>query len=411
MKQQSRPNSTRPPSSHPAPRKGSSAGRSAAALLGGLSVDQFLRVHWQRHPLLVRAALPDIKPPRDAQALIELAQDDTVQSRLVTSFGGRWQLAHGPFEPEQVPSLRRSRWTLLVQGVNLHDDNAHELMSRFRFIPDARLDDLMISLAADQGGVGPHLDSYDVFLIQLWGKRRWRIAPPGNDQLRPGLPLKILEKFEPTQEWLLEPGDMLYLPPGWAHDGVAEGPCMTGSVGFRAPSRHEFLREFLAEAAEAPGGQDPRFGDRGRRSARHAAEVPADLSRTMRHWAMNWRPSAAAVDDFIGRFLTEPAANVFFDTPSRFNQAHFFEAGCRSGFQLDRRTRLVYRASRFHINGESCASPRERAPRALLARLANQRQLTADEVSAATAHPPLVDLLTDWGQAGWLHPKPGRKRR
>ena len=411
MKQQSRPNSTRLPSSRPALRTGSSAAQSAAALLGGLSVDQFLRVHWQRQPLLVRSALPDIKPPCDVQTLIELAQDDAVQSRLVTSFGGRWQLAHGPFEPEQVPSLRRSRWTLLVQGVNLHDDNAHDLMSRFRFIPDARLDDLMISLAADQGGVGPHLDSYDVFLIQLWGKRRWRIAPPGSDQLRPGLPLKILEQFKPTQEWLLEPGDMLYLPPGWAHDGVAEGPCMTGSVGFRAPSRHEFLREFLAEAAEAPGGEDPRFGDRGRRFARQAAEVPADLSRTMRQWAMNWRPSAAAVDGFIGRFLTEPAANVFFDAPLRFNQARFFETGRRLGFRLDRRTRFLYRASRFHINGESCAAPRERGARMLLMKLANQRQLTAEEVNAAGAHPQLVDLLADWGQAGWLHASKGRKQR
>lgn len=411
MNQQSKPRYNRPPSRRRAPGKGRGAARSATSLLGGLSVDQFLRVHWQRHPLLVRAALPDIKPPCDAQALIELAQDDAVQSRLVTSSGGRWQLAHGPFEPDQVPSLRRSRWTLLVQGVNLHDDNAHELMSRFRFVPDARLDDLMISLAADQGGVGPHLDSYDVFLIQLWGRRRWRIAPPGNDQLRPGLPLKILEKFEPTQEWLLEPGDMLYLPPGWAHDGVAEGPCMTGSVGFRAPSRHEFLREFLAEAAEAPGGNDPRFGDRGRRFARQAAEVPADLSRTMRHWAMNWRPSAAAVDDFIGRFLTEPAANVFFDAPSRFNQARFFEVGRRSGFRLDRRTRLLYRASRFHINGESYPAPRERAARALLTKLANQRQLTAEEVGAAGAHPQLVDLLADWGQAGWLSSSLARSRR
>ena len=177
MNRQSKPSPTQPPASRTAPRKGSQAAQADARLLGGLSVDEFLRVHWQRRPLLVRAALPDIKPPCDARALIELAQDDSVQSRLVTSFGGRWQLAHGPFDPDELPSLERSRWTLLVQGVNLHDDRTNELMSKFRFIPDARLDDLMISLASNQGGVGPHLDSYDVFLIQLWGKRRWRIAP------------------------------------------------------------------------------------------------------------------------------------------------------------------------------------------------------------------------------------------
>jgi 50S ribosomal protein L16 3-hydroxylase len=404
MNQQSKPSPTRLSITRTARHQGSRAARADAALLGGLSVDEFLRIHWQRRPLLVRAALPDIKPPFDAQALIELAQNDSVQSRLVTSFGGRWQLAHGPFEPDQVPSLRRSRWTLLVQGVNLHDDRTHELMSKFRFIPDARLDDLMISLAANQGGVGPHLDSYDVFLIQLWGRRRWRIAPPGNDRLKPGLPLKILAQFEPTQEWLLEPGDMLYLPPGWAHDGIAEGPCMTGSVGFRAPSRQEFLREFLADAADSPGGPDPRFGDRGRSPTARAAEVPVDLHRQMQHWALNWRPTAVSVDDFIGRFLTEPAANVFFDAPLRLNEARFFEAGRRTGLQLDRRTRLLYRASCFHINGESVAAPKLRPARNLLQKLANLRQLTAHEASQASAHPELAQLLVDWARAGWLHP-------
>ncbi len=411
MNRQSKPSPTQPPASRTTPRKGSRATQADARLLGGLSVDEFLRVHWQRRPLLVRAALPDIKPPCDARALIELAQDDSVQSRLVTSFGGRWQLAHGPFDPDELPSLERSRWTLLVQGVNLHDDDTNELMSKFRFIPDARLDDLMISLASNQGGVGPHLDSYDVFLIQLWGKRRWRIAPPGNDRFKPGLPLKILEQFEPTQEWLLEPGDMLYLPPGWAHDGMADGPCMTGSVGFRAPSRQEFLREFLADAADSPGGPDPRFGDRGRAPSARAAAVPVDLHRQMREWALNWRPTAVSVDDFIGRFLTEPAANVFFDAPIRLNEARFFEAGRRAGFQLDRRTRLLYRASRFHINGESVAAPHSGPARHLLQKLANQRQLTAHETSQASSYLELAQLLGDWARAGWIHPANIQKSR
>ena len=259
-----------PAASLPATRRGKRVFRSPradGAPLGGLSVDEFLRDHWQRKPLLVRAALPDLQPPCDAAALIELAGQDDVQSRLVTAFRGRWQLDHGPFEAGGVPPLSHRRWTLLVQGVNLHLDAAEALLSRFRFIPDARLDDLMISLASDQGGVGPHVDSYDVFLVQLWGRRRWRIAPPGNDQLRTGLPLKILERFNPTDDWVLEPGDMLYLPPGWAHDGTALGPCMTGSIGFRAPSRHEFLREFLTDAAESIQGRDPRFADPGRCSS------------------------------------------------------------------------------------------------------------------------------------------------
>lgn len=377
--------------------------RAPGAPLGGLSVDEFLRVYWQRKPLLVRAALPDIKPPCGVAELIELAGHDEVQSRLVSSYGGRWQLAHGPFEADQLPPLSRRRWTLLVQGVNLHVDAAHQLMSRFRFLPDARLDDLMISLASDQGGVGPHLDSYDVFLVQLWGRRRWRIAPPGNDQLRPGLPLKILETFTPTDTWVLEPGDMLYLPPGWAHDGIAEGPCMTGSIGFRAPSRHEFLREFLADAADVNEGPDPRFADPGRRQTRQPAAIPEALHKTMLDWAQSWRPSRAAVDDFIGRFLTEPPATVFFDPPARPSSARFFAAIERKGLRLDRRTRLLYRGTRFYINGETIPTLRDRRATALLARLADQRQLNADEARRALANSELAHRLFEWAEAGWLH--------
>lgn len=375
----------------------------ADAPLGGLSVDEFLRHTWQRRPLLVRAALPDIKPPCDVETLLALAEDDAVQSRLVTSFGGRWRLAHGPFDRDDLPALSRRRWTLLVQGVNLHDDRAHALMSRFRFLPDARIDDLMISLASDQGGVGPHLDSYDVFLVQLWGRRRWRIAPPGNDQLRPGLPLKILERFSPTESWVLEPGDMLYLPPGWAHDGVAEGPCMTGSIGFRAPSRHEFLREFLADASESLGGADPRYSDRGRLHPARPAAIPADLHQQLFDWAKAWRPSDAAINDFIGRFMTEPAANVFFDGPARLTLKRFVAAMSRHGVRLDRRTRLLYRGSRFHINGETLIDPPQRTSVRLLRELADQRHITAAQASLAIADASLVETLYGWAQAGWLH--------
>src|SRR5690606_28554951 len=202
---------------------------------------------------LIRQAIPDFEAPLDAAALIALASDDSVESRLIARRRGRWSLEHGPFEPERLPSLSGRDWTLLVQGADLHSDAARALLSRFRFVPDARLDDLMISLAADGGGVGPHQDSYDVFLLQAWGRRRWRIGRVAEPQLVPGLPLRVLANFEAEREWLLEPGDMLYLPPGWGHDGIAEGPCMTCSVGFRAPSRHEFLAAFLAEAADSPG--------------------------------------------------------------------------------------------------------------------------------------------------------------
>lgn len=203
-------------------------------LLGGLTPAQFMRGYWQKKPLLIRQAIPGVASPVSRDALFELAADYDAESRLITHFRNKWQLSHGPFEPGSLPAVTRKAWTLLVQGLDLHVDAARALLDRFRFIPDARLDDLMISYATDGGGVGPHFDSYDVFLLQVEGRRRWRVGAQKDLSLQPDVPLKILENFEPSDEWVLEPGDMLYLPPHIAHDGVAEGECMTCSIGFRA---------------------------------------------------------------------------------------------------------------------------------------------------------------------------------
>ena len=225
-------------------------------LLGNLTPSQFMRRYWQKKPLLIRQAIPNVEAPLSRDELFELADQDEVEARLITHFRNKWQLEHGPFAPDELPSVKQRAWTLLVQGVDLHDDRARALLDRFRFVPDARLDDLMISYATDGGGVGPHFDSYDVFLLQVHGKRRWRISAQRDLSLRPGVPLKVLQHFEPEEEWVLEPGDMLYLPPHIAHDGVAEGECMTCSIGFRAPSASELTAQFLyhlAERGEADG--------------------------------------------------------------------------------------------------------------------------------------------------------------
>jgi 50S ribosomal protein L16 3-hydroxylase len=383
----------------PNTRGGRDRGRASAAPLGNLSVDEFLRTRWQRRPLLIRQAIPGFEAPLDAAALIALAGDDAVESRLVSRARGRWKLASGPFQPEDIPPLSRRNWSLLVQGVDLHHDAAHALLSRFRFVPDARLDDLMISLASDGGGVGPHVDSYDVFLLQAWGRRRWRVGPVRSQHLVDGLPLRILADFEPDEEWLLEPGDMLYLPPGWGHDGIAEGPCMTCSIGFRAPSRHEFLAAFLAEAADSPGGPDLRFGDRGRSPARLPARIPDDLYATLSAWADDWRPGAARIETFVGRFLTEPKPSVWFDAhPIGFET---FVRRCREhGLRLDRRTRILWRADLVHINGESVHPPA--AARAQLRRLADRRSMHPADFHRIPDEDELLTLLHEWATAGWL---------
>ena len=223
----------------------------ANSLLGGLTPAQFMRRHWQKKPLLIRNAIPGFQPLLSRRALFALAADEAVESRLIVHKPAGWQLKHGPFAGSAFPPFKQKRWTLLVQGVDLHLQAAHELLQRFRFVPDARLDDLMMSWASDGGGVGPHFDSYDVFLLQAHGQRRWRIGRQKDLSLEPDVPLKILSHFEPEEEHLLNPGDMLYLPPRWAHDGIAVGDdCMTYSVGFRVPQRGGLAAELLQRMAD-----------------------------------------------------------------------------------------------------------------------------------------------------------------
>ena len=222
-----------------------------STLLGGLSPQQFMRRHWQKKPLLIRQAIPGVKPPVDRSALFALAGQDEVESRLIVQdlASNDWRLRQGPIPRRALPKLDQPGWTLLVQGLDLHVPAAHALLRQFGFVPQARVDDLMISYASDGGGVGPHYDSYDVFLLQVHGRRRWRVGPLKDASLKPDMPLKVLANFEPQEEWLLEPGDMLYLPPMWGHDGVAEGECMTCSIGFRAPEAVEITREVLGRCA------------------------------------------------------------------------------------------------------------------------------------------------------------------
>ena len=384
--------------------------RTTDAPLGGLSVDDFMARHWQRRPLLIRAAMPPDCAPIGVEPLLALAARDEVESRLITQARGRWTLAHGPFEPDDLPARSRPRWTLLVQGVDLHDDAAAALLRRFAFVPHARVDDLMISYASDGGGVGPHIDSYDVFLLQTHGARRWRIGHQPDRTFVPGVPLKILQRFEPTDEWVLGPGDMLYLPPGWAHEGVAQGECTTCSIGFRAPSQGELLRAFLAEAADGIGEDGPRFGDAGRRAARRPGRLPEELRAFAREAIGRWRPSAREIDAFLGRFLTEPKASVFFEPPTRALARRAFEAraGAR-GVILDRRTRMLADGAAVFINGEREAAAAR--ARAVLARLADARGLEAALVQGLLAEPGAGEQLYAWYRAGWLHAGAARPPR
>ena len=367
-------------------------------LLGGLSPQLFMNQYWQKKPLLVRQAIADFKPLLDRSELFELAASEDSQARLVIQDPSElpgWRFKHGPFERRALPSLKRSGWTVLVQGVDLQHDAIHDLMNQFRFVPDARLDDLMISYATDGGGVGPHFDSYDVFLLQAHGRRRWRIGRQKDKTLQPDVPLKILAHFEPEEEFVLEPGDMLYLPLLHAHDGIAIGECMTYSIGFRSPSRSELARELLqrlTEDAEDAVGvavyQDPE-----QVAVDHPGEIPAQMLEFAREAVQAALKDPDALGRALGEYLTEPKPNVWFEA------VESDEILPLESVRLDRRTKMMFDAKHVFINGESFRASGLDA--ILMHRLSDERHLRPEDV--AKISPEALELLQVWAEAGWLH--------
>jgi 50S ribosomal protein L16 3-hydroxylase len=364
------------------------------ALLGGLSPAGFMRRHWQKKPLLVRGAWPGLRPPLPRARLFALAAHPDVESRLVVRDGARWTVRHGPLARRALPPVARPGWTLLVQGLDLHDEAAHALLEPFRFGPAARLDDLMVSWASPGGGVGPHLDSYDVFLLQVQGQRRWRIARARRAAERAfveGLPLRILQRFEPTHEWVLGPGDMLYLPPGWAHDGVAEGgDCMTASVGYRAPAAGEIARELLARAGDDGAPGERLYADPAQPATAHPGQLPRDLVAFAHEAVARALRDPGLLERALGEWLTEPKARVWFE-PGAAHAAH-------GALRLDTRTRMLYDRRHVYVNGESFVAGGRDAR--LLRALADRRALDGGDVARLSA--PARAMLADWFAAGWL---------
>ena len=362
-------------------------------LLGGLTPAQFMRRHWHKKPLLVRQAIPNFQPPVLRPEMFALAAEESVESRLVQQIKGGWKLRHGPFARRSLPAMSQREWTLLVQGVDLHNDAVHQLMQQFRFVPEARLDDLMISYATDGGGVGPHFDSYDVFLLQAHGRRRWRIGRQKDLTLKEGIPLKVLAEFEPEEEFVLEPGDMLYLPPRYAHDGIAEGECMTYSIGFRAPARAELAQELLVRLSEdaAEDEQVQMYRDAKQEAVAEPGAIPAELQAFAKEALERALSQPLALERALGEYLTEPKPNVWFEAS---DGGAMLEA-----VRLDRRTRMMYDAQHIFINGESYRAAGRDAT--LMRRLADERRLTAREL--ARASDDALELLSSWCDAGWAH--------
>ena len=360
-------------------------------MLAGLSPAQFMRKHWQKKPLLVRQAFAEAKPPATLKDLAALAARDDVESRLVTAFDGQWKLKHGPIA--RLPAMNKPGWTLLVQGLDQHLAEARALLDQFRFAPDARLDDFMLSIASDGGGVGPHFDSYDVFLIQLAGQRRWRIGAQRDAVLRNDVPLKIIANFKPEEEFVLEAGDMLYLPPGWAHDGVAVGPgCVTGSVGFRASTAEGLAAELLPRFFDDIDSTGKLYADPRQEATNEPARVPAALLDFARRAVEAAVQRPQALERALGEALTEPKANVWCEPGEPLPPEH--------GAVLDRRSRMLYDTAHVFLNGESFRAGGRDA--ALMRSLADHRVLSAAEV--ARLSPDARELLDQWTEDGWVQP-------
>jgi len=365
-------------------------------ILGGLTAQQFLAGYWQKRPLLVRNAIPGFAGLLERDALFSLARNEEVESRLVECPREGWQMRHGPLRLRDLRP-RRHPWTVLVQGLNLHLPEADRLLHRFDFIPHARLDDVMVSYATDGGSVGPHVDSYDVFLLQGSGKRRWRISGQRDLDLVEAAPLKILRDFRPSKEWLLEAGDMLYLPPHYAHHGIAMGECTTYSIGFRAPSAQELMTHFLDWLRDQIL-IDGMYRDPDLKLQTHPAEISKAMLEQVQTMIAKLRWDEAMVRDFLGCYLTEPKAQVYFETPQRrISRARFITHSAKTGLRLDAGARLLFTAGHFYLNGEAVKIGA--VDRRAMRLLADRRKL--DNLSLLSEES--VDLLYDWYLRGCCH--------
>ncbi|WP_444935717.1 JmjC domain-containing protein [Microbulbifer sp. JMSA004] len=348
--------------------------------LGDMPIEVFMRDYWQQKPLLIRNAFANFESPISGEELAGMALEEAVESRLVLENGesGPWELRTGPFTEEDFLSLPKTHWTLLVQAVDQWMSEIAELKDFFRFIPEWRLDDVMISYAADKGSVGPHYDHYDVFLLQAEGKRLWQQGPKvdeSNPRLE-GTPLNILKELEAENSWVLEPGDMLYLPPQYSHWGIAEGGCTTISIGFRAPSAAAILEDLAAEIAmDLPDSQ--RYTDAGAEVAKNPAEIdPASVARLQQQLG-EWLQQPEKIAQWFGAIMTEAKYpdTVALDADDAADWREQMPQGAQLVLNPASRTAFCREPATLFVDGE--AFP---CPLAFAEQFAESREISWDDI-------------------------------
>jgi 50S ribosomal protein L16 3-hydroxylase len=317
-------------------------------------------------------------------------------------------MQHGPFARRALPALTRPNWSLLVQGVDTHDARVADLLQQFRFVPDARVDDVMVSYASPGGGVGPHFDSYDVFLLQTSGTRRWKIGAQKDLTLVEGAPLKILANFKPSKEYILEAGDILYLPPRYAHEGTAivasdgsKADCITCSIGFRAPQKVELARELMDRLSEDLAeriDEAQLYTDKDQAATATPAEIPASLAVFAREALTRAIGNEVDLQIHLGEYLTEPKPDVWFEALDASAAKKISWSKIKT-IELNAATRMMFDAKHIFINGESFAA--SGADAKLMRLLANERALQTADLAKASSD--AQELVIEWISAGWCH--------
>jgi 50S ribosomal protein L16 3-hydroxylase len=382
-----------------------------STLLGDRSPAEFLDTYWQKKPLVVRDALPDFESPLTPNELAGLACEEGVESRLILEEGGDepWQLKHGPFEQDDFLNLPETHWTVLVQEVDRLIPEVGALLDRFRFLPDWRIDDVMVSYAPTHGTVGPHIDNYDVFLIQGLGHRRWKIGtePVADEEIVPDLDVRILADFEAEEEFVMGPGDLLYLPPRVAHYGIAEDDeCMTYSVGFRAPSHQDLVGGFLQHAIEEID-PDARYSDPDLTPAEHAGAIQEEARAKVRGLLRGLVDEDAAIDRWFGQYLTRPSGGRQAMPPAEPVSASVLADALRQGVDL-RRGPVSHLAFIEHddgtatlfANGEATTLDADLAYAAPL--ITGREVIPADTLTSHLDDDAFVDLLVSLVNEGLL---------
>ncbi|WP_455200798.1 JmjC domain-containing protein [Kaarinaea lacus] len=384
------------------------------SILGNVNAAVFLAEYWQKKPLLIRSAMPHYVSPLSADELAGLACNDDVESRIVLEKDGTapWELRHGPFDDDTFGHLPETHWTLLVQECNKHVPDLALLLDQFNFIPNWRIDDVMVSYAAPGGSVGPHVDQYDVFLLQVMGQRRWQIHSRKSKHLDflPHTDLRILKQFDAEQEWVLEPGDMLYLPPGIAHYGVALDDCMTFSIGFRAPSHYDLLMHFAENQFSdiTDPFLMPRYEDPDLKLNENCGEIAAQSLEKIIDTIQSYSSNADNIKRWFGRFITEPK-----NDNDALPQEETFISGqlrnllaqqkyvCRSEYARFSYIKNSDNTTYFYVNGQEHLLAGN--AQSFASTICKQRRFDKDTILNFINSPDCEQLVIDFFNNGYLY--------